>query len=117
MQYNRFVIEAFENKPGKWCARISRSEGTRLHFNGRWSACKAVTTTEVPTQAAALRVAMDLIDAGSVTVTDKSPIEKFWRRSRSVELRGAIRTNFAQAAGHCDASSSVRAKLSRASVR
>lgn len=112
MRYNRFVIEAFENKPGKWCARISRSEGTRLHFNGRWSACKAVTTTEVPTQAAALRAAMELIDAGSVTVTDKSPIEKFWRRSRSVELRGAIRTDCAQAVVHYNTSPSVRAKSS-----
>jgi hypothetical protein len=46
-----------------------------------------MTTTEVPTQAAALRGAMDLIDAGCVIAAEKVPIEKFWRRSHSTELR------------------------------
>lgn len=87
MRYNSFVIEVFEKTPGKWRAGISRSDGKPLQFRGRWTGRKLMTTTEVPTQAAALRGAMDLIDAGCVIAAEKVPIEKFWRRSHSTELR------------------------------
>lgn len=84
MQYNRFVIAVFEQKPGKWRAKISRKDGRHLKIEGRWGR-KLVTTFEVGSHSAALRAAMVLIDAGSVIAPDKVPIEKFWRLSRSLE--------------------------------
>ena len=82
MRYNRFVIEAFEQMPGKWRTKISRSDGRHLRIEGRWGR-KLVTHSDLGTHAAALLAAMELIDAGSVTALDKPPIEKFWRRFRS----------------------------------
>lgn len=80
MRYNQYVIEAFEKTSGQWCARVSRSDNKTLQIRGHWSGRKLVTRSDAPTQAAALRAAMDLIDTGSLIAADKVPIEKFWRR-------------------------------------
>ena len=84
MQYNRFVIEAFEQKPGKWRAKISRKDGRHLKIEGRWGR-QLVTTFEGGSHAAALRAAMELVDIGSVIAPDRVPIERYWRRYRSPE--------------------------------
>jgi hypothetical protein len=84
MQYNQFMIEAFEKTRGKWRATISRRDGRHLQVEGRWGR-KLVTTSDAETTTAALRAPIGLIDTGSVIAPNRVPIEKFWRRANLVE--------------------------------
>lgn len=67
MEYQQFVINAFEIRRGKWRARISRRDGTPLAVKGRKLARECVTGSDDKTAADALLVAMDMIDWGTVS--------------------------------------------------
>lgn len=67
MEYQQFVIDAFEIRRGKWRARISRSDGTPLAIKGRELAHECVTGSDEKTAADARLVAMDMIDWGTIS--------------------------------------------------
>ncbi len=78
MEYQGFVVDAFERGPGKWRAKLSRSSGRPL-ITGRKRIWQFVTGIDTTTAPAALLMALEAIDAG--TFSRAAPIpEKFWRR-------------------------------------
>ena len=85
MEYKHFVVSAFERLPNKWRARVSRTDGKALIAN-RHRSKNFVIDSDATTGAAALLLAMAAIDKGFISTADKTPIEKFWRRTPSVEL-------------------------------
>jgi hypothetical protein len=78
MEYLGFVVEAFEQGPGKWRAKILRSSGKPL-ITGRKRIWQFVTGVDATTAAAALLKALEAIDAGTFSCAAPLP-EKFWRR-------------------------------------
>ena len=78
MEYLGFVVEAFEQGPGKWRAKILRSSGKPL-ITGRRRIWQFVTGVEATTAPAALLMALEAIDAGTFSCAAPLP-EKFWRR-------------------------------------
>jgi hypothetical protein len=64
--------------PGKWRARLSRSNGRPL-ITGRKKLWRFVTSVDATTASAALLMALAAIDAGTFART-ASPPEKYWRR-------------------------------------
>jgi hypothetical protein len=78
MEYLGFVVEAFEQGPGKWRAKILRSSGKPL-ITGRKRIWQFVTGVDAPTAPAALLMALEAIDAGTFSCAAPLP-EKFWRR-------------------------------------
>jgi hypothetical protein len=79
MEYQQFVINAFEIRRGKWRARINRQDGGPLAIKGRKLARECVTGSDEKTAADALLVAMDMIDWGTISVTGGIvPVETFW---------------------------------------
>ncbi len=79
MEYNRLRVKAFEREPGKWRAEIRRANGRPLRFMGRKKLEKIVTGLDASTPAAAMVMAMAVIDAGSFA-RGRPAREKFWRR-------------------------------------
>lgn len=67
MEYQQFVINAFEIRRGRWRARISRRDGTPLAVKARKLARECVTGSDEKTAAEALLVAMDMIDWGTIS--------------------------------------------------
>jgi hypothetical protein len=86
MEYRQFVIQAFEEVPGKWRAKISRSDGKPLTLNGQRAAHRFINGFSATTAANALLLAMEAIDRGTIATAEKAPIEKFWRRASTIEL-------------------------------
>jgi hypothetical protein len=78
MEYLGFVVEAFEQGPGKWRAKILRSSGKPL-ITGRKRIWQFVTGFDATTAPAALLMALEAIDAGTFSCAAPLP-EKFWRR-------------------------------------
>jgi hypothetical protein len=78
MEYQGFVVEAFEQVPGKWRAKILRSSGKPL-ITGRKRIWQFVTGIDATTASAALLMALEAIDADTFSSTAPLP-EKFWRR-------------------------------------
>ena len=78
MKYQGFVVEAFEQKPGKWRAKILRSSGKPL-ITGRKRIWQFVTGIDATTAPAALLMALEAIDAETFSSAAPLP-EKFWRR-------------------------------------
>jgi len=78
MEYLGFVVEAFEQGPGKWRAKILRSSGKPL-ITGRKRIWQFITGADAATASAALLMALDAIDAGTFSCAAPLP-EKFWRR-------------------------------------
>ena len=78
MEYLGFVVEAFEQGPGKWRAKILRSSGKPL-ITGRKRIWQFITGADAATPSAALLMALDAIDAGTFSCAAPLP-EKFWRR-------------------------------------
>jgi hypothetical protein len=78
MEYLGFVVEAFEQGPGKWRAKILRSSGKPL-ITGRKRIWQFVTGVDATTASAALLMALDAIEAGTFSCAAPLP-EKFWRR-------------------------------------
>jgi hypothetical protein len=79
MEYQGFVVDAFERDPGKWRAKISRSSGKPV-ITGRKRIWRFVTGIDATTAPAALLMALEAIDAGAFTRAAPLP-EKFWRRN------------------------------------
>jgi hypothetical protein len=78
MEYQGFVVDAFERDPGKWRAKLSRSSGRPL-ITGRKKIWRFVTGVDATTASAALLIALAAIDAGTFARAASLP-EKFWRR-------------------------------------
>jgi hypothetical protein len=78
MEYLGFVVEAFEQGPSKWRAKILRSSGKPL-ITGRKRIWQFVTGVDATTAPAALLMALEAIDAGTFSCPAPLP-EKFWRR-------------------------------------
>jgi hypothetical protein len=78
MEYQGFVVDAFERDPGKWRAKLSRASGRPLITGGKklW---RFVTSVDATTASAALLIALAAIDAGTFARAASLP-EKFWRR-------------------------------------
>jgi hypothetical protein len=68
MEYQQFVINAFEIRRGKWRARISRQDGRPLAIKGRKLARECVTGSDEKTAGDALLVAMDMVDWGTISM-------------------------------------------------
>jgi hypothetical protein len=78
MEYQGFVVEAFEREPGRWRAKISRSSRKPL-ITGRKKIWQFVTGADATTASAALLMALEAIDVGTFSSAVPEP-EKFWRR-------------------------------------
>ena len=78
MEYQGYVVDAFERDPGKWRAILSRSSGRPL-ITGRKKIWRFVTGVDATTASAALLIALAAIDAGTFARATSLP-EKFWRR-------------------------------------
>ena len=78
MEYQGFVVDAFERDPGKWRSKLSRSSGSPL-ITGRKKLWRFVTSVDATTASAALLIALAAIDAGMFARATSLP-EKFWRR-------------------------------------
>src|ERR1700690_560832 len=78
MEYQGFVVDAFERGLGKWRAKLSRSSGRPL-ITGRKRIWQFVTGVDATTASAALLMALEAIDAGTFSCAAPLP-EKFWRR-------------------------------------
>jgi hypothetical protein len=80
MEYQGFVVQALEQDPGKWRAKILRSSGMPL-ITGRKRIWQFVTGIDAKTAPAALLMALEAIDAGTFSSAAPLP-EKFWRLRR-----------------------------------
>ena len=79
MEYNRFVVRAFEREPGKWRASIRRADGKPVKAIGGKKLEQSVTRFDARAADAAIRMAIAVIDAGTFA-RDRAATEKFWRR-------------------------------------
>jgi hypothetical protein len=78
MEYQGFVVDAFQLDPGKWRAAISRSSGQPV-ITGRKRIWRFVTGVDATTASAALLMALEAIDARAFS---PPPLPgKFWRRN------------------------------------
>jgi hypothetical protein len=78
MEYEKFTINAFEQAPGKWHARVRRANGRSL-VAGRQDLIEFVTEAESLTAVEAMTLAMEVIDAGGFAATPRTRSEKYWR--------------------------------------
>lgn len=83
MDYKRFIIEAFERKPGRWRAHISRRSGKPLIATRRAKLQVFVTGADSESASEAMILAMAAIDAGKFVRKTNRSTEKFWRRSNN----------------------------------
>jgi hypothetical protein len=67
VEYGQFIVKAFEQRPGKWRARVKRCDGKPLMVAGnkRVKIEEFVTGQDSSTPQDALRSAIDAIDAGA----------------------------------------------------
>ena len=77
MVYKGFYVQAFEREPGKWRANIRRVDGKLVKVVSRETLEKSTTRLDAATAVAAMVMAMDVIDAGTIV---RVATEKFWRR-------------------------------------
>jgi hypothetical protein len=79
MQYKGLEITAFEQGPGKWCARIVRANGRALPTNDQ-QLLESVSSANLPSAVDALTLAMEAVDAAGLSFgnTNRKP-ERFWR--------------------------------------
>jgi len=89
MKYKAFLIDVFEQEPGKWRARITRAHGRPLNPTSRKR--EFVTNAEHASAAEALMKAMEVIDAGFFSHNTERITEKYWRRlSKADRKLGAV---------------------------
>lgn len=67
MQYEQYLITAFENKPHAWRAKIRRVDGRPVLIRGSRKLDRFVTGVDCETAQAALLAAIAAIDAGAFT--------------------------------------------------
>ena len=77
MEYQGFVVEAFERDPGKWRAKICRSSGMPLIIMSRKRILQFVTGIDATSASAALVMALEAINARAFSRAPPLP-EKFW---------------------------------------
>ena len=67
MEYKHFIVNAFQQKPGKWRAGVKRSDGTPLTVIGphKLKIAQSVTHVNSLTAEDAVRMAIEAIDAGA----------------------------------------------------
>lgn len=65
MQYQQFIVTAFEHQPAKWRARIRRVDGMPVLIRGLKKLDEFVTGIDGETAQAALLAAMAAIDSGT----------------------------------------------------
>ena len=67
MDYNDFIVKAFQQESGKWRASVTRSDGTPLVVVGpqRAKIAQSITHIDSLTAEEALRMAIAAIDAGA----------------------------------------------------
>ena len=87
MQYKGLEITAFEQEPGKWCARIVAANGRPLKGDDRQRLESVTSATAVD----ALTLAMEAVDAAGLFFRNGDrAVERFWRVFlRTVETPGA----------------------------
>jgi hypothetical protein len=64
MRYKGFLIGAFEQKSGRWCARIGRAHGRPLKSTEDRRLQELVTGIEYSSAVDALTMAMEAVDTG-----------------------------------------------------
>jgi hypothetical protein len=83
MEYKQFHLRACERERGRWRAKIRRADGKPMMVIGRKKVEHIVTSYDAATSAAAISMAIDVIDIESFK-RNKVATEKFWRhRARS----------------------------------
>ena len=67
MEYRHFILNAFQQRSGKWRASVERSDGTPLAVVGsqKVKIAQSVTHIDSLTAEEALRMAIEAIDAGA----------------------------------------------------
>lgn len=80
MEYKQFTISAYERAPGKWRARVRRTSGRPL-ISGRSKLLEFLTAKDSASEADAMTMAIEAIDAGAFSRATKRSSEKFWRRT------------------------------------
>jgi len=80
VEYKQFTISAYEREPGKWRARVRRTSGRPL-ISGRTRLLDFVTAKDGASEADAMTMAIEAIDAGAFSRATKRSSEKFWRRT------------------------------------
>jgi hypothetical protein len=81
MEYKQFIIEAFQQEPGNWRARVRRKSGRPLKASGRSKSKVYITESDAASADEALIIAMQIIDGGKFSRETIRSTEKFWRRS------------------------------------
>ena len=89
MQYKGFEITAFEQQPGKWCARIVTANGRPLKGDDG-KLLELVTSANLASAVDALTLAMEAVDASGLFFRNADRgMERFWRVFlRTVETSG-----------------------------
>jgi hypothetical protein len=80
VEYKRFTISIYERERGKWRARVRRTSGRAL-IAGRAKLLEFVTARDSASEADAMSVAIEAIDAGAFSRATKRSSERFWRRT------------------------------------
>lgn len=80
MEYKRFTISVYERERGKWRARVRRTSGRAL-IAGRAKLLEFVTAKDSSSEAGAMSMAIEVIDAGTFSRATKRSSERFWRRT------------------------------------
>jgi hypothetical protein len=79
MNYKGFLIEAFEQRPSKWRARIGRARGRPLISTNR-RIREIIISVDQPSAAAALMAAMDAVDSDPLFHRKaEQRTERYWR--------------------------------------
>jgi hypothetical protein len=67
MEYKHFVLNAFQQRPGKWRASVKRSDGTPLAEVGphKMRIAQSITHVDSLTAEDAFGLAIEAIDAGA----------------------------------------------------
>jgi hypothetical protein len=116
VQYKQFVIDAFQQAPGKWRARIRRANGKPLRATGRAKLEQFITDLDATSAIAAMVAAMEVIDAGCFSRRTVRSTEKFWRRGAVAATSWPV-NNRADAAGRSASPGRPRQRIARSSLR
>jgi hypothetical protein len=80
VEYKQFTISAYQREPGKWRARVRRTSGRPL-ISGRTKLLEFLTAKDGASEADAMTMAIEAIDAGAFSRATKRSSERFWRRT------------------------------------
>jgi hypothetical protein len=115
VEYRGFFVEALEQKPGRWRAKVSRTDGKPVKVVGRRKLEQFVTGFDAKTASAAILMAIAVIDGGMFT-RNRAGTEKFWRRraQSSIDLTTGARSGLSvRHASHVRASRTPCSRRSR----